>query len=718
MMTAAALTTRIVRSPEGLKALRKPWHRLQCKVGPMNAFASHAMADVWWQHFAGERGLHVLVVEEEGALVGVLPLMIDQQPVQNARVRLLTTLHNEHAARHAPVFDPQRRDVARAMIDLLHDCRAHWDWLRLEGVSLDDPQTAVLMEVLGERDWRAYAEATGEAWLSLAPSELSERVSASGAAMEIESGERLARLWRVMDDAAVETRSFSEIERRYHTTLARRIREDDASGGGCNLFAHVNGSDAGAVHFLRHLGTSTCMLRAGPDAAVERILEHYATHDHADGAVVDLHRVRLNGLPPADDVQTSCGSRLWACSPRTMPGLFWHARVDRPPTAGDAVPIDGPELRVRDVDNITDLEALSEDWEELLECCPNANLFMSHAFACAWWRSFGDRKELAISLVYQGDRLIGIAPMMIARTSYSGLPARMLSFMVNKHTSRVDFIVAANRRDVVLEAIVEHWAARAGDWDVLRLEGLPGSTGVIDRLEHELAGSRLLPFPRERLRELFLITINDTYDGLLARRSRSFRKNRHLYMNRCEKAGDLSLDFHDDPDELDASMERYYRLEPKSWKGADDGARFDDVDRAFHIDLAKRLLSRGGAYRNHFVNISGEDVAGIHVILYREVAYFFLTLFDQSKAELGPGSVVVDQAVRGAFATPGLREIDFNGYSRVAHTWCDDFRPHEVLSACSPTIRGRAIATLRRVKRGLAARGTNSTPDGSGDAAR
>ena len=54
--------------------------------------------------------------------------------------------------------------------------------------------------------------------------------------------------------------------------------------------------------------------------------------------------------------------------------------------------------------------ALRDDWNALLEACPEATVFQSWEWNVAWWRAFGAGHRLCLVQVWEQQRLVGLAP--------------------------------------------------------------------------------------------------------------------------------------------------------------------------------------------------------------------------------------------------------------------------------------------------------------------
>ncbi len=91
--------------------------------------------------------------------------------------------------------------------------------------------------------------------------------------------------------------------------------------------------------------------------------------------------------------------------------------------------------------------SLEEEWNSLLEKCPNENVFLRHEWFRCWWEAFGKNKQLYIILVKDTGKIIGIAPLMISKDNYRGFPVKKLSFIKDDNTAHADFIIPERKKE-------------------------------------------------------------------------------------------------------------------------------------------------------------------------------------------------------------------------------------------------------------------------------
>ena len=70
-------------------------------------------------------------------------------------------------------------------------------------------------------------------------------------------------------------------------------------------------------------------------------------------------------------------------------------------------------LTTRIIDDLHEAEALSERWRELLKRAAHDEPVSTPSWLLAWWRQFGDAdgRKLALVVVEEGEKLVGLAPL-------------------------------------------------------------------------------------------------------------------------------------------------------------------------------------------------------------------------------------------------------------------------------------------------------------------
>jgi len=86
-------TIRIVTEPEEFERLKEVWDSVlqQCNEDS-SIYLTHEWVWTWWKHFGEKRKLNILMIEREGRVIGIIPLMKVEYRIGFVKVCLLETI--------------------------------------------------------------------------------------------------------------------------------------------------------------------------------------------------------------------------------------------------------------------------------------------------------------------------------------------------------------------------------------------------------------------------------------------------------------------------------------------------------------------------------------------------------------------------------------------------------------------------------------------------
>ena len=94
-------------------------------------------------------------------------------------------------------------------------------------------------------------------------------------------------------------------------------------------------------------------------------------------------------------------------------------------------------LRLTIVTDAAEAALLRPAWQNLQERSERNELAQSPAWLLTWWRVFGAGRQLRLGLFHEGDRLVGVAPLLRRRYWYRGcLPFRRLEFLASGESAQ------------------------------------------------------------------------------------------------------------------------------------------------------------------------------------------------------------------------------------------------------------------------------------------
>ncbi len=363
-------------------------------------------------------------------------------------------------------------------------------------------------------------------------------------------------------------------------------------------------------------------------------------------------------------------------------------------------------MRVRVVDNVHEFDALASQWNALVECA-GASVFQTHEWQSTWWRSFGNGRSLHAVTLWDGQRLVGIAPLFLERVSLSPLTLlRKLRLVGSGHSDYLDVVVAPGYVEEAAMTIADHLCTFAG-WHVIDLEDVPGNSPAVGPIVEAFL-QRGCQTDREIHHQCYAVALPASSREYLAgfsahSRKELLRRERRLFALGCE----IRTLAPDAP--VDEAMEEFIDLHKRQWalKGQRSGAFPDERTEKFHHEIA-RSFKRRGWLNLSFLTFQERGVAANYTYVYGDKVYSYLSALELQTplTKLSPGTMLDFCSIQRAIAI-GLREYDF---MRGAEQFKHRFRANETLTwryeIAAPHRSAHYRATARRTVRTAASLGT------------
>ena len=362
------------------------------------------------------------------------------------------------------------------------------------------------------------------------------------------------------------------------------------------------------------------------------------------------------------------------------------------------------------------LETLRPAWMELLERCAASEVTQTPMWLLPWWRVFGalDGRRLKVGLFYDGQRLVGLAPLLARRHWYRpGLPFRRLEPLgTGEHPrDRVwsDYVNLLAERGAEKCVAVSFAAAlkagRFGPWDELVLPAMNGQEAMAGPLTKALqtAGFRAEATAASAAP---YIALPSTWDAYLQSLSSSHRYFIKRSIRDFEKwaGGDFQVITASSLEELEEGRRHLVALHTERWQAAGDQGVFQSPRfSAFH-EAAQRELLDAGALDLHWLRARGQVVAVLYNLRWNGKASVYQAGRQTDlPASIRAGVVLHAYAIQKAIAA-GLREYDFlAGVSRYKSQFAPTVRPLVEVRAVRSSLREGARQLVEAAANGARA---------------
>lgn len=296
------------------------------------------------------------------------------------------------------------------------------------------------------------------------------------------------------------------------------------------------------------------------------------------------------------------------------------------------------------------LDRLWDEWGALHVGSTDATPFTSVGWARAWWPHYGRDAQPFLVTVRDGDRLVGLAPLVLRRRG----PVRALDPIGMGPGDYWDVLAAPGHRVAVARAVARELRERSGEWDVWRVRCLPPASPVTTALAE--AG---LPVMVRRPIQAPAIELPGDFETYLAGLPGSHRRNLRRHLRRLDE-GDVRLREVADAAAMPAAVARWQSFRGHQWSTAGKEINAEHLSQrfaAFVLDVLRELVPAGRALMWDFT--VDDEVVGSYVnFVDADSFYWYLGGFDPSVASLGLGKIAIAHGIRTSIAA-GRRRYDF-----------------------------------------------------------
>jgi len=308
-------------------------------------------------------------------------------------------------------------------------------------------------------------------------------------------------------------------------------------------------------------------------------------------------------------------------------------------------------IQVHRIENTGEFEKLRLDWTTLLSQNSTRDAFLTWEWNFAWWKCYGQGKELWLITAWKQNKLIGIAPLVLIKRKKFGIEFRILSSLGTYSLDVGGFIVQNNDQEIY-SAICNYLIMNKNLWDLMELNEFafndPG-TGFLKSIFLNLGWSII---QQDRLH--YYLPIQDTWQDYLNQLSPNLRGDLRKKVHRIEKQGKLTYIHHHGPDVTRQDLVTIFKINAH---GRYSTFYQSNEEKSFQKELCK-LMSERGWFDVHFLFIDNHPVA------YRSGFYFqnrfedWRTGFNTKYYELSVGKVLLMFVIEDCFKQSS-HEIDF-----------------------------------------------------------
>lgn len=293
---------------------------------------------------------------------------------------------------------------------------------------------------------------------------------------------------------------------------------------------------------------------------------------------------------------------------------------------------------------MTEINRIIPEWAELWSRCHRATTFQRPQWLVPWIEVFRPSDPVFLE-VRSGDRLVGIAPLLLYRRSAE----RVLALMGGGVSDYLDVLVDPKFDREALCAIHQFVVNEIPEWDVAEFTDIAGESPLLKswptarRIQgHDACPVLNLPASEEALKTV--VPPHKLRNLRNARRRLERASGGQVQLANRETLADL--------------LEIMMSLHEKRWsESSRTGMLAEDAVKQFHRCVAPQLLD-AGVLRLYALRLDDRCIAAIYTMFEKATAYCYLQGYDPQFRAFSPGTQilghVIEDAVRG-----GITKINF-----------------------------------------------------------
>ncbi len=372
----------------------------------------------------------------------------------------------------------------------------------------------------------------------------------------------------------------------------------------------------------------------------------------------------------------------------------------------------GSRVSVSVLTDLTGLERVRGEWEQLLERSGGRYPSLTPTWALAWWRVFGPEggRRLRALVVRDGRELIGLMLLVGRRRFYRRIvPMKRLEILASGEDQADEIyseylgpIASKGREEEVATALVRHLDDNRDSWHEIVLQALDEQSQVVRALAPAFV-ARGLACESEVTAKCPFIALPKRWDDYLAALSSDNRYMVKRSLRDFERWAGKSwkVEVATGHEDLARGKAILQRLHEHRWKsGGLDGAFASCLFSRFHDLVMPELLERGELDLRWLV-VNGEPIAASYCVVHDNRLYYVQggRATDVPKG-VRPGIVLHLHTIRAAIEA-GRLEYDFlGGDARYKDQLSTGVRPLielRIMRPSLPTVALRAVEASRKL---------------------
>ena len=349
------------------------------------------------------------------------------------------------------------------------------------------------------------------------------------------------------------------------------------------------------------------------------------------------------------------------------------------------------KYRIQIVEDLDKFQKLETTWDGLLENQKYHIPFLCFDWFKVWLEHFLKDNKLFILVVYDGNRVAGIAPFIIRHEKFRRIiPTKKIELIGNFDSHIRNFILgnpSDGERSEILSALFDYLRDQHKNWDVIELESMPEEDPTYNTLKSIIAEHAFKNKEFTCFGDWYLDGINYSGDEYIKRRSKNTRSGVGKKRRRIERLGHLEFQVGTEKEKLDYYLSLYQEVRGKSWKHPELNRAF--LNDARHMAAEKQCLKFG------FLFFNNSPIATLFTIISNGTAYLMEVVYDKQYEEFSPGEIIYAEFIKYLIDVDRITEIDqLRGDEPYKKSWTPQRRERKGIQVFNSNFKGRFLSFL------------------------
>jgi len=354
-------------------------------------------------------------------------------------------------------------------------------------------------------------------------------------------------------------------------------------------------------------------------------------------------------------------------------------------------------LRVDWVTKLEEVERLRDLWMCLEAEVQQRTVYSTFDYVVSWYLKYGGPASYQygdplVGLAWEGERLVGIAPMAERHASFGKVPLKRIDW-AGTNLQAGELLVEDGRRDVAAR-LIDELLDRKG-WDVIVVFGDASCDQDFAWLR-AAAAKRNMKARDFGAQSYAVGYLENGYEGYWTAQSQNFRRNQKRIAKKVEEAGQWRMERLDCGGGTAAEDKAFHRLAEiavRGWRVKIGGEAVERRHHSFYRELVRRFAPRGMLDLS-ILTIDGKDVAFTLAINERQIYWQVLVGYDEKYEECSPGTFLLQQVFH-ALPAAGIRRVVSHGGYEYKKRWASEIVPETSVCVFSRTLRASLSHLMR-----------------------